>query len=438
MKSQNTDQPENQQKNSGLNFLSRAMGLFRRSKGDGKEEQTHFRLQFSHLNILKTNLQKLPSECFRSIFRHGYPESDKSRSETIFWNFFLHIHPVKVNRSSLRFTTTLALGVLSFWLFIILVVTGILLMFYYVPAIPTAYERMKDIEFTVTGGRLIRNIHRWAAHGMVITVLLHMARVFYTGSYKAERKFNWVLGVFLLVMTLALSFTGYLLPWDQLAFWAVTIGSNIAASPRELTDALGITRYFDIGGLLRQLLLGGNVIGQDALLRFYVLHCALLPVLLVALVAVHFWRVRKDGGLARPIETLETPGPEVESRPEDATSKTYGLMAIVRGKKPLVGVDPDLGISSWPSLVIAELVVLLAALVILFLISLAFDAPLKEIANPYVPENPAKAPWYFLGLQEMLVYFDPWIAGVMLPTFIIVESSSDSSRRSSADFFSRG
>jgi quinol-cytochrome oxidoreductase complex cytochrome b subunit len=149
---------------------------------------------------------------------------------------------------------------------------------------------MKDLEYVVSFGVVLRNVHRWSAHAMVIFVFLHMCRVFYTGSYKAPREFNWVIGVCLLLLTLFLSFTGYLLPWDQLAFWAVTVGSNIAA-------------YVPwIGDDLRYLMLGGNQVGQMALIRFYVLHIVVLPLVMGVLLGVHFWRIRKDGGLSRPLK----------------------------------------------------------------------------------------------------------------------------------------
>ena len=179
--------------------------------------------------------------------------------------------------------------------------TGILLMVYYTPAVDRAYDGMKDIAFVVPSGRVIRNIHRWAAHLMVAVVILHMCRVFFTASYKAPREFNWLIGMALFIMTLALSFTGYLLPWDQLAYWAITIGANIAQSPREVTDALGVTHIFDPGGLQKLLLLGSEEVGKEALLRFYLLHIMILPLSLVVLLAVHFWRIRKDGGISGPL-----------------------------------------------------------------------------------------------------------------------------------------
>ena len=222
----------------------------------------------------------------RSIFRTGLPTSNYRKSLVILNNIFLHIHPVKVKKSTLKFTSTFYLGALSFGLFIILVVTGIYLMFYYHPSVPLAYRDMKDLEFAVSNGKLLRNLHRWSAHAMVLLVFLHMLRVFFHRAFRPPKEFNWVIGVFLFISTLLLSYTGYLLPWDQLAYWAVSVGTNMMkATPI-------------IGDDIRFLLLGGNVIGENALLRFYVLHCVILPLVITMLIGVHFWRIRKDGGLS--------------------------------------------------------------------------------------------------------------------------------------------
>ena len=191
------------------------------------------------------NLRHLPSNLRRSIVRHGTAETRRSRAQTVFSNIFLHIHSVKIHRFSLRWNYTFGLGIMSAALFLILTLTGLLLMIYYEPSTELAYASMKDIHYTVPSGRLVRNVHRWGAHLMVLVVFLHMARVFFTASYKRGREFNWLVGLTLLVLTFGLSFTGYLLPWDQLAYWAVTIGTNIASSPQEITDALGITGTID-------------------------------------------------------------------------------------------------------------------------------------------------------------------------------------------------
>jgi quinol-cytochrome oxidoreductase complex cytochrome b subunit len=208
------------------------------------------------------------------------------RSLAMTSNLFFHLHPVKVSRKSLKWSYTFGLGIISAILFGVLIWTGVLLMFYYVPSVERAYSTMKEIQFSVPLGQFTRNMHRWAAHAMVLAVILHMVRVFYTGAYKPPREFNWIVGVVLLLLTLGASFTGYLLPWDQLAFWAITVGTNIAG-------------YAPVAGpLMRQTLLGGQEVGQNALIRFYTLHIALLPLLIALLISLHLWRVRKDGGLA--------------------------------------------------------------------------------------------------------------------------------------------
>ncbi len=223
---------------------------------------------------------------WRSFFRHGLPDNPLDRSLVMTSNVFLHLHPVKVSRKSLRWSYSFGLGIISAILFGLLVWTGVLLMFYYVPSVERAYPTMKEIQLSVPLGQFTRNIHRWAAHAMVLAVILHMARVFYTGAYKPPREFNWIVGVILLLLTLGASFSGYLLPWDQLAFWAITVGTNIAS-------------YAPIAGpVMREILLGGSEVGQNSLLRFYTLHVAVLPLLIALLVSLHIWRVRKDGGLA--------------------------------------------------------------------------------------------------------------------------------------------
>ena len=226
---------------------------------------------------------------WRSVFRSGYPDTPRNQMLTVATNVFLHLHPTRLHRTHVRITHTFCLGGLSFFLFIGLTITGVLLMFYYVPSVERAYHDMQRLETDVRFGMLMRNLHRWMAHGMVLTVLMHMMRVFYTGAYKAPREFNWVVGVVLLVLTLLLSFTGYLLPWDELAFWAITVGTNMVGS----APILGEPNRF--------VLIGGFDVGPEALIRFYTLHVVGLPLLAATFMTVHFWRIRRDGGLARPL-----------------------------------------------------------------------------------------------------------------------------------------
>jgi quinol-cytochrome oxidoreductase complex cytochrome b subunit len=376
----------------------------------------------SALRTFGANLRATPRRFVETAFRSGRPVTDRARSSFVFGNVFLHLHATRTHRWSLRWATTAGLGIASVAAFLITLVTGVMLMFYYKPYTDVAYDSIKDIHFVVPTGRFMRNIHRWAANIMVVTVILHMARAFYTAAYRAPREFNWLIGLALLVTTLGLSFTGYLLPWDQLAYWAITIGANIAQSPREITDALDITAVFDPGGFQRMLLLGSDIVGEEALIRFYLLHVMLLPLVLAALMAVHFWRVRKDGGLTKPADVDARVGP----RPADvypvfteAPAKTYHLAAVVKGRTPVVDGGPEQTVPSMPHLFYAELGVTMLTLFVCTALAMVSDAPLKELANPQVPENPAKAPWYFLGLQE-LVAFSAFMGGIGIPSIVLV------------------
>jgi len=249
------------------------------------------------------------SAVWRSLFRQPYPSDERSRAYAVMNNVFLHIHPVRVRQHAVKFAYTFCLGGLSFFLFLVLTVTGVYLMFFYVPSDHLAYSNILQIQSQVTFGLLTRNIHRWGAHLMVFFVFLHMMRVFYHGAYKPPREFNWVVGVVLLFLTLMLSFTGYLLPWDQLAIWAVTVGTNMARATPLLghEGPFGPELGMKINNDVRFVLLGGTQVGPPTLLRFYVLHCIFLPLIGAVLMIVHFWRIRKDGGISGPDPAAKKP-----------------------------------------------------------------------------------------------------------------------------------
>ena len=249
------------------------------------------------------------SQVWKSIFRHGYEDTPRNRVLMVTANVWMHLHPAKVRRHGVRMRFTWCMGGLTFLMFLMTVITGIYLMFYYRPVAEYAYADMKYLEFDMPFGMLMRNMHRWAAHAMVVFVWLHMFRVFLTGSYKPPREFNWIVGVLLLVLTLLLSFTGYLLPWDQLAIWAITVGSNMARAtpfagyegPGSALLKLGDISFVNNQSDARFALLGGRFVGEAALLRFYVLHCVGLPLVAGFLMAIHFWRIRRDGGISGPL-----------------------------------------------------------------------------------------------------------------------------------------
>jgi quinol-cytochrome oxidoreductase complex cytochrome b subunit len=248
--------------------------------------------------------------------------------------------------------------------------------------------------------------------------------VFLTGAYKngtgrsQHREWNWAIGVVMLLLTLFLSFTGYLLPWDQLAYWAVTVGTNIASS----------IPY--VGPRMRELMIGGREIEQATLIRFYVLHCIMLPGALGMLFAYHMWRVRKDGGLAKADRESLLPLPRVE--PPTAT-KTYTLLGVARGTAPTIKASsleaPDLSVNSIPDLTRRALIVTLGTFALVSILACVIASPLEEPANPLVTPNPAKAPWYFLWLQEIVTdttiklgsftINGAFIGGVILPGLLV-------------------
>ncbi len=271
-----------------------------------KKKVDELKAQAPSPEVVKQSIAQ--GQIWKSIFRHGYPDTPRNRIMAVLSNVFLHLHPVKARYSGIKMSYTWCMGGLSFFLFLVLTVTGVLLMFYYRPTAEYAYYDIIALREHVPLG-IMRELHRWGAHAMVITVWLHMFRVFMTGSYKPPREFNWVVGVLLLVLTLLLSFTGYLLPWDQLAMWAITVGTNMArATPFMGYEGPGAS-MIQIGGVklvhggsdIHFALLGGHFVSEATLLRFYVLHCVFIPLVAATLMAIHFWRVRKDGGISGPL-----------------------------------------------------------------------------------------------------------------------------------------
>ncbi|MEJ2710084.1 MAG: cytochrome b N-terminal domain-containing protein [Anaerolineales bacterium] len=301
------------------------------------------------------------------------PTDDRGRMRMVVDNLVLHLHPTKVPSRTLRWTYTWGLGGLSAMLLTLLVLTGIFLEMNYTPSPEQAYLDVLALRTNVWFGDLLRNIHHWSANLLVITVGLHLLRVFLTGGHRPPRATNWLVGVLMLLLVLGANFTGYLLPWDQLAYWAITVGTGILA-------------YVPlVGPFLSRVLLGGPEVGAATLLNFYSLHISFIPIGIVLLMSLHFWRVRKDGGLTIPKGFDEEQQPAMER------------------------------VTTIPHLVRRELVFAVVWLAIIFVWAMLVPAPLEGIANPEVSPNPAKAPWYFLGIQELLLHFHPVVAGVLIP-----------------------
>lgn len=283
-------------------------------------------------------------------------------------NFLHHLHPPQINRRTLEPQATMGLGIACLTCLGVLLLTGATLFLYYVPETEHAYERILHITTTLHYGELVRNLHYVAANALLVLAVLHMARVFCTGAFKG-RALNWIYGLVLLAVVLFANFTGYLLPWDQISYWAIKVGASIAG-------------YVPLAGDgLRRFLLGGSDLGPETLLRSFAFHAGVVPALLVVFAGLHLWRIRRDGGLAAP---------------------------------PRSGEDK---LPAAPWLYRAEASVALLTLAVLVFLALGIDAPLSERADPAHPPNPAKAPWYFVGVQEMVSH-SALMGGVVVPLLL--------------------
>ncbi|MFH1635080.1 MAG: cytochrome b N-terminal domain-containing protein [Chloroflexota bacterium] len=314
----------------------------------------------------------------KTLALSGMPTDDRGRMRMVMNNLILHIHPTKVNVRTLRFTYTWGLGGLSAILLVFLVLTGVLLEMNYTPRPPQAYLDILNLRTNVWFGDLIRSLHHWSGNLLLGAAVLHLLRVFFTGGHRPPRELNWLIGVAMLLLIVGANFTGYLLPWDQLAFWAITVGTSIV-------------EYVPlVGSAISRLLLGGPEVGAPTLLYFYALHISVIPVSVVMLMSYHFWRIRKDGGLTIP----KAPGEELPSQAEKVTTI--------------------------PHLVNKELVFALVWMAILLVWAIFIPAPLEGIANPAVSPNPAKAPWYFMGIQELLLHFHPLVGAIIIPGIALI------------------
>jgi quinol-cytochrome oxidoreductase complex cytochrome b subunit len=323
--------------------------------------------------------ESLARRIYRSIFpRPLRAETDRERASLTRFTFLLHLRPVLVPRPTLRWTHTFGLGGSSLVLVALMAATGILNMLVYQPVPGVAYDSIIALEDQVAFGSLVRAVHYWSANLLVLAVLLHLARVFLTGGYHGPRQFNWVIGAALLLCVLGSNFTGYLLPWDQLSYWAVTIST-------------GMLEYLPgVGPSLQQVVRGGADIGPETLINFYTLHTTIVPVCLIVLMGFHFWRIRRAGGVVIPPSNTEEPGVEPE--------KLHFL----------------------PHLLIREVAQALVVVAVVVVLATAFGAPLGDRANPGMSPNPAKAPWYFVGVQELLIHFHPIFAVLVIPLLAAV------------------
>jgi len=299
-------------------------------------------------------------------------------------SFFLHIRPSFYHEAVTGIYPTFRLGFLSTYFFFLEIITGLFLMVFYTPSPDVAYENMQSILGNVPMGQFMRDLHRLGAEGMVLFVTMHMLRTFITGSYKRPRQFTWFTGSVLLLLTLGLSFTGYLLPWDQLAFWAVTIGTSMAeAAPPEV-----------VGTNVNLLLRGAPDIGADGLLRFYLLHVFALPLLTIVFLFVHYYKVT--------LHAISLP-PSLEEVGQDTAKR----------------VPKDKRVYFIPDVLTTELMwISMVTFILVAMVTWFFHAPLENHADPQVTPLHTVAPWYFLWIQGMLKLGDKVFWGIIVPTIV--------------------
>jgi quinol-cytochrome oxidoreductase complex cytochrome b subunit len=313
----------------------------------------------------------------RSIFSDPIiPRGESERKRFLRRVLLLHFRPATVPDKTLRFSLTWGLGGMAVVLVLLQISTGVLLKFVYEPTVMAAYPSIQILIHEVPFGRLIRNLHHWCAHLLVLVLLLHMLRVFFTGAFHAPRQFNWIFGLTMFGIILVANFTGYLLPWDQLAYWAVTVST-------------GMLEYWPwIGHPIQGVILDGADIGPATLRFFFAVHTAIVPVLLLLFMGFHFWRIRKAGGLVIPRQPEQAP------------------------------ITQPNRIPTIPNLLLRETVVATTLIAMMLVWSVLVNAPLADPANPGLSPNPTKAPWYFAGLQELLMHFHPVFAVCIIPAMM--------------------
>jgi quinol-cytochrome oxidoreductase complex cytochrome b subunit len=313
-------------------------------------------------------------------------------------NFFEHLHPPTIPAREARFTYTFGLGGMSLLLYLVLIVTGVPLMFVYVPTTASAAKSIRSITYVAPYGWLLRNVHYWAAVLLLLAVGLHLLRVALSGGYKKPRQFNWLIGFIILLLSLLLSFSGYVLRWDVDTFGALTVGVNIV---REIPL---------LGEWLYGLIVGGPVIGDATVVRFYTWHTLGLSIPVIILIGWHAFRVRRDGGISHQSSVIS-----------DQFSVFSDQFSVFSDQS---SVSPKAPRISRRELVRREGIAMLALLIFLLVLALFFDAPLAPPVDPLAAPGTAvskiEAPWFFLWIQALLRRLPPLWAGVIIPLITAV------------------
>lgn len=289
--------------------------------------------------------------------------------------FFQHLHPPGIPAEQARFRYTLAAGGLAVFLSLILFITGLLEMYYYVPTPSQAALSIESINILVPFGKLIRNLHFWSAQFLVVVMAIHLLRVILTGASSTKRRFNHLLGLGLFATILLLNFTGYILRWDKGIHWALVVGANLLKTIPWIGDGL------------YQFVIGGNEPGAATLTRFYAWHIFGLTIGAVILMIWHIFRVRRDGGVATAPSTID--------KKQDRIKRS--------------------------ELLSREVLAAIISTIVLLLVALIVPAPIKgPITDLDSMPSDSKAPWFFLWIQYLLKFGDPFLFGILMPILVIV------------------
>ncbi|NLD37488.1 MAG: cytochrome bc complex cytochrome b subunit [Desulfatiglans sp.] len=332
-------------------------------------------LNFAETGFIRRRLMAMAGQ--KPVSAYNFNCSQARKAICMNKSMVLHFRPRTVDIRALKFSMTFGLGGMAFVLIILLFFTGLLLKFYYLPLPEKAYDSILHLKENVLFGSFIRNIHYWSANVLILITFLHLLRVFLTSAFHPPRAVNWIIGIALLLIVIAFNFTGYLLPWDQLSFWAVTI-------------CTGMLEYMPfVGEWLQTFTRGGGDVSASTLSIFFAGHTALLPAVLIIVLPFHFWQIRKSGGIALPL------------------------------KRDNIG-EYNQKVKAIPDLIIREVATALVITAFILVLSIIFDAPIGDRANPGLSPNPSKAPWYFMGFQEILLHIHPFFAVSVLPAAILI------------------
>jgi quinol-cytochrome oxidoreductase complex cytochrome b subunit len=290
-------------------------------------------------------------------------------------SFYNHLHPPTIPAQQARFRYTLGAGGISVFLTLVVVFTGILEMFYYIPDPENAAQSIQTLSYLIPYGWMVRNLHYWSAQFLVIAVIVHLIRVIFTGAYRRPRQFNYLIGLLLLVLVFFLDFTGYVLRWDQGIHWALVTGTNLIRTIPVAGDAL------------YAFVVGSRQPDSATLIRFYAWHVLGLTILFSFFTVWHIFRVRRDGGIS-------------VAPPQQRSNHTRITRFELTRRESLAMIFTS---------------------ILLLGFSIYLPAPIAPgLTEANILTETAKAPWFFLWIQQLLRYGNPFLFGILIPIVALI------------------